>query len=876
MIKRIVLVSAALVVAMALIGSLVLWVFLSSWVPIQGKAMIIQELERHGPITVSIGSMRYELLRGFRLEDVQAIERTTQERWGAIPSIQIQVNWFPLVLNRRLVFHGRAVIERPCQTSLTFSGRYHLRDKSLALDAKTSEIPLRSLTAPLTRYVPPALTDGTLRLQFHLREPAQTQPVITGLIEGTGLVWTAPPWRLSGGLMVEGTTRPPSGENGRWSLQAHATLRHAALEGLPIAGSISQLEGTARVDSERLEIEELTGVMLGSLWKLEGLVTMGAQPSLDVLLRSDADLAPFAAAFPPFTHAWQPEGRADLRAACRGALQPSPLLDCLTRAELRGVTLAGSKLAQPLTHIAGSVGYDVLAHRLSIERLNGLLEGEPFIVSGEVNMAHPMQLALHVTGTLPLESLRTWLPAESPVDQLGGVAALNLKISGSSAAPQCSGNVELRDAAVRLTQFPVALERLTGPVFVTGNRIEIPRATLRLNDQPLTLKATITSLDLPRIVATVGFPQGQLQLTSRLTLKEVVIDEGRLSLNKSSLHISGTVGRTADRPSALGLSGAIELAELKDLPFFPLPQLDAWNLQGLAELDAQFQGSLSDWPGAAIRGLVRTDHVSIREIPLEQLMCTVAQRDRVLRLHITSTLIAEGKFAGALTIEHRPGVRNYLLEADLSGLQLGRLSQAIPSWRSRSVMGEVSSHAILSGTWEERSTWRGEGWLNASGERLGDVPLLDTLFQGLFGVLAERLGLETLRRAQITKASVQWQLSQERFRTQDLRLGGLAGTEPVAIYAKGSVGLDRTLDFVIEPELSEGVVLQAPATSTLASTVLKAAGQLERMRRLIGRHRLTGTLHDPEYRFEFSTQEIFKQLAPAPVDLLHNLLDAVR
>ena len=104
----------------------------------------------------------------------------------------------------------------------------------------------------------------------------------------------------------------------------------------------------------------------------------------------------------------------------------------------------------------------------------------------------------------------------------------------------------------------------------------------------------------------------------------------------------------------------------------------------------------------------------------------------------------------------------------------------------------------------------------------------------------------------------------------------MAGTEPVAIYAKGSVGFDQTLDFVIEPELSEGVVLQAPTTASLAGTVLKAAGQLERLRRLIGRHRLTGTLKEPVYRFEFGTQDVLKQLAPGPTDILQNIFDAVR
>ena len=209
-------------------------------------------------------------------------------------------------------------------------------------------------------------------------------------------------------------------------------------------------------------------------------------------------------------------------------------------------------------------------------------------------------------------------------------------------------------------------------------------------------------------------------------------------------------------------------------------------------------------------------------------------------------------------------------------LQLASLTRTIPAWKSRPVTGVASAHVAMSGLWQDRSSWRGEGWLNASGEHLGEIPLLDKVFRGLFGVLGNRLGLESLRRAQITEASLRWQLAQARLRSDDLRLGGLAGDEPVAIYARGSIGLDQTLDLVIEPELSEGIVLEAPTTSTLARTVLQAAGGLERLRRLVGRHRLTGTLKEPQYRFEMTSQDLLKQLAPGPGDFLQGLFDSLR
>ena len=110
----------------------------------------------------------------------------------------------------------------------------------------------------------------------------------------------------------------------------------------------------------------------------------------------------------------------------------------------------------------------------------------------------------------------------------------------------------------------------------------------------------------------------------------------------------------------------------------------------------------------------------------------------------------------------------------------------------------------------------------------------------------------------------------------DLRLGGLAGTEPVAIYAKGSVGLDQTLDFVIDPEFSEAVMLEAPTTSTIANTILKTAGGLDRIRRLFGHHRLVGTLNKPEYRFELGPQEALKQVVPAPANIIQHGLQGIQ
>jgi hypothetical protein len=876
--RRILLIGGVLTAAIVLVTSLAIWGALSLWLPTEGKARLIGMVEGRTPTDLSIGTVRYRPLQGIVLTDVRVVGRDTQELWGVAPMIRVQVGWLTLALSRRLVFRADAVLEWPVQTTLTLSGRYHLRDQSLSLDGRTTDLPLRTLTAPLTRHVPAPLNDGTLRVQLHLRRSPPGPAAITGRIEGSRVTWETPSWSLRGDVALEGTAIPPLLAGDRWMVEGDVTLRRATLEGLATIGTIEHLEGRAHVGPERAEIREVNGTALGSRWTLDGIVTMPPHASVEARLTSRATLAPLTAALPALTGTWQPKGLADLQAVCRGPLQPTVSLDCLASADIHEAALAGSKLTYPLTHMTGRLRYDLLARRLAIDHLTARLQGEPLTLSGDVELWQPWWLGVHVSGVVPLEMARPWLPpANSPVSGLGGVAAFDLAISGPSTALSYTGELVLRDGMATLAKPAITLERAVASVRFSPHRIEVTDATLTANGQPVTLSAAIEPAEIPRLAATIGFPRGRLWFDSRVTPADVLIDDGRLTLNASQLEIRGRIARRDDHLSAVDVSGAIELAEMSRLPWLPLPALETWRLEGVSAVEGQFRGRFSDWPAAGIQGRLRADRLRVRDIPVEQVTITLEQRDGVLRVRVPSSLIAQGKTWGELTIEHRrqapPGTA--LLQADVTGLQLSTLAQAIPAWRSRSLTGTASARALVSGAWGAPSTWRGEGWLNASGERLADLPLLDKVFRGLFGVLGDRLGLESLRRAQITQASLRWRLAEERVHTDDLRLAGMAGTEPVAIYAKGSVGLDRTLDFVIEPELSEGVMVQAPTTSTLASAILRAAGGLERLRRLIGRHRLTGTVDDPDYRFELTTQEIFKQLAPGPGDLLQQLFNAV-
>ncbi len=877
--KRIALIAGAAALLLLIAGTLALWLFLSSWVPGKGKARLIEELERSQVFDVEIGAMRYELLRGLIVDRVTVTRHEGAGPVARIRQLRGQVGWLGLALRRVAVFRARATVEAPCPADAVFSGRYNLNAKTLVLDADTTPVDVTAIGLPLSRFLPKPLTGGRVELRAHIEQQPDAPLLIDGRLTGSGLVWTAPSWTATGALVVDGRATPPPAPGTRWAIDAKVALRDGTVEGLKTVGPVTHLEGTGALTSAALLVHELNGVALGSPWTVEGTIGTGPLPALEILITSRAQLKPLAEAMPFIARAgWQSEGAADLRAVCRGPLRPAARLDCLVQAGLRDGTISSAKLSQPVTGVTGALAYDLVMRRLSSDGLNARIANEAITVSGEALLTTPPAFALQLKGALPLEAAAGLLPATAPVTGLSGRAAVELSLTGTLARLRPVGRVEFQGAGATLRSWPKPIEDLNGVMVLDGQRIEIRQAAFQVDGQPVGLDAVVTELGRPRVVGTVTLPRGTLQLAGQLDDRAFVLDEARLAMAQSRLKLTGSIARAPERPSRLTLSGIAELSELTQLPFVELPGLESWKLRGAAAVEAQFSGPIAGWRRGLLQGRLQADHLAVRDVPLDQVTVEFEQNEQGLYVRMPAGLVANGSLKADLAIEPRPEPAGsyFLLEADLTHLELERLGEAIPAWRTQQISGTASGHATMSGTWQMKESWRGEGWLNASGERLGNLPLLNRLFRGIFGLLAERLGLESLRRAQITQVATEWQLAEARFRTENLRLGGFAGSEPVAVYARGSVGLDHTLDFVVEPELSEGVLLQAPATASIAGTVLKAAGQLERLRRLIGRHRVLGTLKEPQYRFELTTQEVFRQLVPGPADLIQNLLDVVR
>ena len=848
--------------------------WLSWWVPTRGKAWVEARLEQQIHAEVAIGAMRYSPWEGFVLDEVTVDERATGTRWLDAPRLRVRVALLDLLLRRPVAFRVAGMLHAPCETEVVLTGRYAAGPR-VSVAVTTSDMALSSVIPTLAQRLPPGLTSGDIRADLHVTWHPETDLLIVGELSGTQLVWEQASLRLTADVHLNGTIAVSPADSALSVLDVTLQLEEGRLDGVPIVGTATRIQGTIHADRQEIAIERLSGSALDSPWQLDGEILLQEEPLVDARLRSRVELASLAARLPEDVRRWQPTGAADLTLVCRGPLRHTSMLDIMAQAVLEDTAASIPPRGDRLEQVRGTLRYDHLTRELTVEVLEGRVQQAPMTLRGLVQLADPPTLNLTVHATADAALLRRLAAerlAEMPVDEAAGSVSLDVALSGPTTQLQWDGRAELRDARVVIRGLPAPLEAITGAIEFRNDSLATDELRLVVAGEPLRVQAAITALTTaPHLTGRLQMADTSLATTATLHADRVELEQTELLAGNSRASITGKIGRAAPYDSRLTASGTIELTDLSKLPWVntkTTETLTSWALDGRAEWQLRLLGPLSDWRAAQVAGTARADRFSGRGLEVRQASLELEQVQRRLTVRLTNAVVADGKTTGQFVLTHDAPAR-YLLEADLTMIDLAALIPVIPAWRNRSIQGRASAHTTLMGHWGDRGSARGEGWFNAAGDHLGELPILDRLFGGIFGALADRLGLASLRKAELTKAIAQWRLAQERVTTEDLRLIGMAAEEPIVVSIRGSVGLDKTLDLVVEPDLPERLMMQAPE---LSSAIMKLVGNVERIRRLAGRHRLAGTIDKPVYKFELSWEQLLNSLFPSRLDqLLHSL-----
>ncbi len=877
--KRFLIGLTGFILTASILTSIAVWIILRSWLPTTGKTRLIQTLEEEYPIHVSINSMRYNPWHGAILEEV-TVQDLSGRTLTQSPRITAQVRWIPFLLAREAVFRSHVELSAPCRMGVDLNGTYALRQKKLTLRAATEGFTLSECAGWVLQEIPAGVSDARIRFDMRTQVEPGLQPTLTGRIDADDVRLAQGPIAAELDATLNGRVTVPSKsaaqESGRaWDYDTTVEIRNGSVTGIPRIENVTGLNAEARLTPAQITVSALKATVLGSEVHAEGSVLLAPSLTFDFGIKTQADLSRLSMLLPTGPDHWQLEGIADVRASCRGPWAVLPDLDCQAQADLKTAGASGARLPYPITDGQGSLRYDHLSRRLTLVQLSGRIHEQPLAVDGTITFQRPAMLMFGVTGELDLAVAEPWLPKEAAVHDLSGQAKLDLLVQGPLKSLKTTGRVELARVHLQAPGLTEPIDALDGVLLLNEEDFQLSAASFTFRGVPIKGDVTYIPTEPANLTATMTIPEGGLNLRSRISPAYFFIDDAQAWMGESRLAGAGRISRVPQQASELSLQGELDLGRLNTLAFFPLPAIEPWNLQGFLKMRAQYKGLLCEWQTASLNTAFESKALSVKGVPIHQLMGNVNQNRGKLLASLASSSVAGGPATIELALDHQQPGTGFTFRGLINGLQLEQLRETVPAWKDRDISGVASMQASIDGIWDKRASWQGEGYFKAAGSKLGNMPLLDKLFRGIYGMLGEAFGLDSLRRAEITSVDTVWRMSNERILTDNLRLGGIAGQEPVAVYATGSVGLDGTLDFLVEPELSEQLILEAPNTRTLASSVLKTAGTIEKMRRVVGRHRLTGTIQQPDYKFEFSFEELFKNLGPAPGQLIEGLQGAI-
>lgn len=840
------------------------------WIPENGRELLESKLKESLPVDLKIETVAFSPIGGLTIGRTEVIDRLTGDLISEIDEIRTHINWIPLMAGTQIPFIAEVDVQSPLESRWYLKGAYDLQQNHLKTQI-TSRTPLdiTELETSFLKLLPEALQQGIFDIDGKIQLVPRQEFTFQGRLVGSEMRIDSDGYRLDADARFAGRiTQPLSLKKQPPVIDGQLEINHGEFSGPEPVKSIRQIEATLDIDPQRTTIERFFAEAFNSQWKVDGHLDDYRSPKFEITVGSRTDVATIFALFEEQVMDWTASGPADVHATCRGRQEIDDetiawWLDCTSRLSLDGVSLNGPPLAMPLQDISGDLIFDHFNDTLSFENLKARLPQSPITVNGTYRLQPEPTLDLSVTGTLALPLV---VPAVSDLQGLtvaNGLASINLNAKGPQSSPHFSGSADLEAVELHWDTLPHPVKDLSGLISFDGERLTAVNLQAQYDQETYRgrIEADLSNTQSPRISGIINNTQGSLKADIQPKDADWVIHQASLEIPQGQLDLGGTIEKQAPYAAQLQIRGKTTVAGIRS---FPLPINDPSHLpeSGTLQIDANYFGPIQRYAEAMWDAQVFADQVVWKKVPMDQLHLEAHYNGEAMQVKLLEGLIAGGPAQGRFFISEFSDRARCWLNGDIADAQLPLLKAALVPDTKHALEGIGSAQFQIEGPCSDLPSWQGKGWAYAAGEDLGRARLLDRLLgRGLISIITDGLlGLSSLRQMQIREASLHWVLDQQRFHTEDMRLAGNSAGQPVAFFIAGSVGLDKTLDLVLDVDMTTQP--ETEQTADTSSGIVKAIFQVAQQLHDAGAARvhIGGTMDEPKY-------------TPMPVSMPTNILE---
>lgn len=519
-------------------------------------------------------------------------------------------------------------------------------------------------------------------------------------------------------------------------------------------------------------------------------------------------------------------------------------------ADILDASIAGAQYIERIDKLKGKVKFSdagIWSDNLTADILGLAVEAKANLT----DFAKPY-LKVRAASSLPLDVVQKILKDKFQVNFTGSISgkcdlalALETKLPVDGAA-KINANLDIINASFNPGGFLSAFTDINGRLEFGQNHLKWPELKFKYQDIPCQTSGVLTDFSAPAVEAKLL--SENLFFESRLSVSGNLINVAQVSGKyfNSGITASGSIDKSEPGHPLLdiGLNLDVELADIKEAVKKSKEKLEAAHLSGKVSAKIKIKGDAADIKSCFIKAQAGADTLSAYGLKSGALSLGYYQENGLAEVSVPNLDLYEGKVASAAKINLNSKDLPYWIEADIRGLNLGKLKQDTPA-KDKDISGTLLAQVKINGFSADLSKLSGAGSIFVSEGRLWEL----NLFKGL----GELLFTKDFSNIIFNEGQCGFLIRDKFISTDNLKLkSNLAN-----LSGNAKIGFDGSLESALNVEVLDET---APLSGTFKDVTTAIIGQAGRF----GVIMITGTLKEPQYKFK-----------PAVVDMLRGLKEAI-
>ncbi len=511
--------------------------------------------------------------------------------------------------------------------------------------------------------------------------------------------------------------------------------------------------------------------------------------------------------------------------------------------------LSGIEFADKMDGISGNVDFNETG--LSSQGLKVNCLGLPFEANVSLMNFKEPSLKINAVSVSNLNQLQGVLKEKFKFvipAQMQGQGKISVAVEAGPAAPVgINGSVELTDSTLKFEKPWPLLENINGKIEFSPSQLRWSGLHFNCRGVDYKTQGTVSGFVAPQ--AEFSLSSQELNLEANLSVSQKVLKFSRLkgSYLNSKFSFIGESDISGQPDAYADLSGSIDI-DLADL-HIPLDkykdQIEKINPGGIVHAQGRINGNIKDIKSCLLQLKLSSDSLSLYGLKSGELTLDYNQEDGLGEITRMRLWLYDGMIEAVGRMNFSSPNLPYWVGIYAQGVDIEKLKMDTPA-KNSDIGGILRGDCKINGFSGELSRLSGAGNIFISGGKLWELDLFKGLGKLIFA--------KDLARIVFSEGYCGFTVKDRSFFTDSLKLK----SSVAELDGNARIGFDSSIDASIKVHILDEMI---PLQNNIKDVFTTIIGRSESF----GVIKITGTLHQPKYKFQPAVIDIFKGLKDSAI-----------